>query len=187
MVSDDRRSPNAPSPRGTILPPHRSQVAIVNFAPLKPAFVGIWAGAYASLPGLPLAPALRSPMQRNAREKAPAEGASLPAVALKISGLIEKLKQAYNLFFGGKFGEAKEEFDTILQQIPLTVAETRSESNELKELVEICREYVTAIRLKNAMGDAGDNPVRSTELSAYFTHCNLQPAHLMLALNLAMT
>ena len=57
----------------------------------------------------------------------------------------------------------------------------------MKELLEICREYVTAIRLKNAMGDAGDDAVRATELAAYFTHCNLQPAHLMLALNLAMT
>ena len=163
------------------------QVAIVNFAPLKPQFVGIWAGAYASLPGLPLAPALRSPMQRNAREKPPPDGGSLPAVCLKISGLIERLKAAYNLFFGGKFAEAKDEFDAILRAIPLTVAETRQESNEMKELLEICREYVTAIRLKNAMGDAGDDAVRATELAAYFTHCNLQPAHLMLALNLAMT
>ena len=47
---------------------------------------------------------------------------------------------------------------------------------------------MTAIRLKNMIGELGpDDVVRSTELSAYFTHCNLQPAHLLLALNLAMT
>ena len=36
------------------------------------------------------------------------------------------------------------------------------------------------------MADAASDPVRSTELSAYFTHCNLQPAHLLLALRSAM-
>ena len=30
------------------------------------------------------------------------------------------------------------------------------------------------------------DPVRMTELWAYFTHCNLQPAHLLLALKSAM-
>ena len=58
---------------------------------------------------------------------------------------------------------------------------------QIKELLEICREYKTAIRLKNAIADtAADNAVRQIELSAYFTHCNLQPAHLLLALRMAM-
>ena len=51
--------------------------------------------------------------------------------------------------------------------------------------MDITREYVTAIRLKHA--NAIEKGVRQMELSAYFTHCNLQPAHLALALNLAMT
>ena len=36
------------------------------------------------------------------------------------------------------------------------------------------------------MAAAAKDPVRSTELSAYFTHCNLQPMHLLLALRAAM-
>ena len=48
--------------------------------------------------------------------------------------------------------------------------------NEVKELLDIAREYITAIRLKLAMADVSD-PVRMTELWAYFTHCNLQPIH----------
>ena len=51
--------------------------------------------------------------------------------------------------------------------------------------MNITREYITAVRLKHA--NANENGVRQMELSAYFTHCNLQPAHLALALNLAMT
>mmetsp|Transcript_26629 Transcript_26629/g.43989 ORF Transcript_26629/g.43989 Transcript_26629/m.43989 type:complete len:174 (+) Transcript_26629:189-710(+) len=53
-------------------------------------------------------------------------------------------------------------------------------------MVEICREYITAIRLKVAIGECGEDPKRQMELGAYFTHQNLQPGHLLLALRLAM-
>ena len=49
----------------------------------------------------------------------------------------------------------------------------------------MCREYITALRVKTALGETED-PVRLLELSAYFTHCSLQPAHLLLALKTAM-
>ncbi len=50
---------------------------------------------------------------------------------------------------------------------------TRSEATELKELVDIAREYVLAVRIKEAMGSETD-PKRLMELNAYFTHCSLQ-------------
>jgi coatomer protein complex subunit alpha (xenin) len=53
-------------------------------------------------------------------------------------------------------------------------------------MVNVCREYVTAIRIKGAMAEAGNDSVRSTELAAYFTHCELIPGHLLLALRSAM-
>jgi coatomer protein complex subunit alpha (xenin) len=55
----------------------------------------------------------------------------------------------------------------------------------VKELLNIAREYVTAVRLKHE--NASESGIRQMELSAYFTHCNLQPSHVALALNLAMT
>ena len=55
----------------------------------------------------------------------------------------------------------------------------------MKELLDISREYITAVRLKSA--NAMENGVRQIELAAYLTHCNLQPAHLALTLNLAMS
>jgi coatomer protein complex subunit alpha (xenin) len=73
-----------------------------------------------------------------------------------------------------------------MAQIPLTVTDNRNDVAEIKKMLEICREYITAIRIKGAMTAAGDDPVRSTELSAYFTHCDLQPMHLLLALRSAM-
>merc|ERR1712238_284135 len=77
-------------------------------------------------------------------------------------------------------------FNDVLLKIPLVVTKNRNEANEVKEMVEICREYITAIRIKGAMPEAAKDPARSTELAAYFTHCNLQPIHLLLALRSAM-
>ena len=42
------------------------------------------------------------------------------------------------------------------------------------------------LSLTQAITDAGEEVARALELAAYFTHCNLQPAHLMLALKTAM-
>ena len=62
-----------------------------------------------------------------------------------------------------------------------------AESNDLKELLDVSREYLIALRVKSAMAEAGAQDVgRGLELAAYFTHCNLQPSHLMLALKTAM-
>jgi coatomer subunit alpha len=49
-------------------------------------------------------------------------------------------------------------------------------------------EYKTAVRIMITAKahDAADG-VRQMELAAYMTHCSLEPAHLMLALNLAMS
>ncbi|CAN0223457.1 unnamed protein product [Discosporangium mesarthrocarpum] len=160
------------------------QIAVVNFEPLKAHFMAVHTGAIASLPGLSAVPSLRSCLQRNALEKSPDKD-SLPAISLKLSSLVERLKVAYKAFYAGKFAEARQQLDHILLAVPLVVGETRAEGNEIKELLEICREYITAIRIKAAVAETTD-PVRSMELAAYFTRCNLLPAHLLLALRMAM-
>jgi coatomer protein complex subunit alpha (xenin) len=96
------------------------------------------------------------------------------------------IRLGYRFFQTGKFNDAKNAFSEVLAQIPLTTAENAKEANEMKEMLEICRQYITAIRIKGAMAEAGSDPVRSTELAALFTHCNLQPVHLLLALRSAM-
>lgn len=158
------------------------QIALVNFEPLQPKFVGVFCGAVTALPGMALAPSMLVPLQRT-----PATDAKgLPAICLKLPWLIDTLKAAYKHFHMGNFPESLESFQTIVHGIPLVVTASRSESSEAKELLEISREYITAIRLKMAITAVGDDAVRATELSAYFTHCNLQPGHLFLALRQAM-
>ena len=111
---------------------------------------------------------------------------SLPRTYLSSKDLVAAIRNGYRFFQGGKFNDAKTSFMDVLNKIPLVATATPQEQNEMKEMLSIAREYITAIRLKGAMGEAGPDPVRATELAAYFTHCNLQPVHLLLTLRTAM-
>jgi coatomer protein complex subunit alpha (xenin) len=160
------------------------QIGVVNFAPLKSKFVQVYTGAYAAIPIVSSLSSLRTPLSRNATEK-PAGKDTLPMVAIALKRLVDQLKVSYKLFQAGKFDDASDSFTSVIQSLPLVVVNTRREVNEVKELLVICREYLTAIKLKEAMGKTKE-PVRSVELGAYFTHCSLQPSHLALSLRMAM-
>lgn len=160
------------------------QISIVNFSPLRTRFMLIHAAATCSVPGLSLSLPLEMPLQRNTHDRN-IDGNCLPGIAISMRHLIESLKSAYRLFQKCNFQAARERFNDILLSIPLIIADSRSDSNEVKELLDISREYITAVRLKSA--NAMENGVRQIELAAYLTHCNLQPAHLALTLNLAMS
>ena len=67
-------------------------------------------------------------------------------------------------------------------------------SPSVNQLLGICREYIVGLSLELKRRDItkahGKEPpeaeqIRLAELAAYFTHCNLQPVHLMLTLNTA--
>ena len=128
-------------------------------------------------------------MQRNAQDSAPGAN-TLPAVPFTLTALVDFLKAGYRYFHKGKFDDARKSFDSIVHSIPLVVVDTRSEEMEVKQLLDICREYITALRLQSARKEGktgGEEPKRLAELAAYFTNCKLQPAHLALALDVAMS
>jgi coatomer protein complex subunit alpha (xenin) len=128
-------------------------------------------------------------LQRNAQDSAPGAN-TLPAVPFTLSALVDFLKAGYRYFHKGKFEDARKSFDSIVHSIPLVVVDTRSEEMEVKQLLDICREYITALRLQSERKDgkaSGTEPKRLAELAAYFTNCKLQPAHLALALDVAMS
>ncbi|CAH8358219.1 unnamed protein product [Eruca vesicaria subsp. sativa] len=98
----------------------------------------------------------------------------------------EKLKSSCKATTSGKLTEALRLFLSILHTIPLVVVESRSEVDEVKELVIIVKEYVLGLKMELKRRETKDDPVRQQELAAYFTHCNLQLPHLRLALFSAM-
>ena len=161
------------------------QIAAVNVSILRKNAIATYLGSSAYLPGLPLTPATKTFLMRDASSAGKQQTKPMPAVCIKLTPLLDSLKLAYRAFTAGQFAECREHLDHIFQAIPFVVASSRIASNDIKELLEVCREYITAIRVKTAMGETSD-VARGLELAAYFTHCNLQPSHLMLALKSAM-
>lgn len=165
---------------------HR-QIAANKVGNMKNAAIALFLGSRAYLPGLSLLPSTKTSLSRDAGKGA-APGKTLPALSLKVPALLELLKQSYRAFTNAQFGECRDGLHRLLTSIPLVAAANKSEGNDLKEMLDVSREYMIALRLKTALDDAttsGDIP-RSLELAAYFTHCNLQPSHLVLALKTAM-
>lgn len=167
------------------LPLLNRQIAAVNFALFKQQAANVMLGAGGFMPGIPSAPANRSLLYRDSNLKT-VSGKLLPSVCLRVPPMLELLKQAYKYFTNAQFVECKDSLTEIMKCIPLVPAVSRAESNDIKELLDVSREYTTAVRVKLAITDAGDDIIRGLELAAYFTHCNLQPAHLLLALKTAM-
>ena len=161
------------------------QIAASDFNVLKESMMGCYLGAMMSVPGVPGSGSMSIPLLRNDGAGHPGPE-SLPRTYLYTRDLVNGVRNGYRHFQGGKFTESQASFADVLLKIPLVVTESRQEENEMKEMMTICREYITAIRIKSAMNIAAADPVRGTELAAYFTHCNLQPVHLLLALRSAM-
>jgi len=110
-----------------------------------------------------------------------------PALVFKFSQMDEKLKAAYRATTDGKFPEALRLFLSILHTIPLIVVDSRREVDEVKELIEIAKEYVLGLKIEVKRKETRDNAVLQQELAAYFTNCKLQKIHTRLALMSAMT
>eukprot|EP01027_Heterolobosea_sp_BB2_P024293 GEZU01036571.1.p1 GENE.GEZU01036571.1~~GEZU01036571.1.p1 ORF type:complete len:1205 (-),score=317.64 GEZU01036571.1:47-3661(-) len=160
---------------------------IINFEPLKPLFMSVYMGASASTPMSLLLPPTSLPLQRNYMEAGEKRSTSLPALAISLAALEKEVKVAYKATTEGRFNDARTSFMSILHSLLLVAVSTKDEVDEIKELLGICREYITAMVLELQRKEIKDaNPARSTELAAYFTHCSIQPIHLMLSLGSAM-
>lgn len=160
------------------------QIGLVNFAPMEEMMEEVLLGSRCVVPGLPGTRSIPTLMQRNDKEGNPG-AKTLPEVCVKLPLLVDKLRLAYRYFQEGKFSDALNCFREILLGIPLLVVPGR-EVPEVKELLGICREYITGILIELERRETED-PIRQAELAAYFTRCTLQPTHMILVLNLAMT
>jgi len=161
------------------------QIAASEFSSVQQNMMGCYVGAMMSVPGMVGSGSIAMPLMRNDSGGHPGN-TSLPRTFITPKNLIDGVKSGYRFFQGGKFNDSKAAFVNVLTQIPLVVTSNPKEQGQIKQMVSVCREYITAIRIKGAMAETGGDPVRATELSAYFTHCELIPAHLVLALRSAM-
>uniref|UniRef100_A0A8C7Z830 Coatomer subunit alpha n=1 Tax=Oryzias sinensis TaxID=183150 RepID=A0A8C7Z830_9TELE len=164
------------------------QVGVVNFDPYKPLFMQTLSRARTCYLGLPSLPCLRGHPQRNWKDCGAKQG--LPAVGLRLSDLIARLQQCYQLTTAGRFEEAVERFRAILLSVPLLVVDNKQEITEAQQLITICKEYIVGLTMeterKKLPKDTLEQQKRLCEMAAYFTHCNLQPVHMVLVLRTAL-
>lgn len=178
----------------------RKQIGIIDFTPFKDIFIQLEMRSHASLnTGAAHLPSLGISPLRNWREAQSVKLAdrskaanALPACGIKWSMLAENLLQsAYGHTTNGRFPEAIEQFREVLLYIPFIVVNEKQEIVEVQELVEVCKNYITALSMEQGRKDMlKANPSelkRSAEMACYFTHCNLQAVHQMLTLRSAMT
>ncbi|RWV88819.1 hypothetical protein GW17_00049069, partial [Ensete ventricosum] len=163
------------------------QLAIKNFAPLKPLFMDIHMGSHTYLYALANASIISIAVEKGWSESASSNGRGPPALVFRFSQMDEKLKAAYRATTEGKFPDALRHFLNILHTIPLIVVDSRREVDEVKELIDIAREYVLGLKIELKRKEIKDNLVRQQELAAYFTNCKLQKIHMKLVLTSAMT
>ncbi len=158
------------------------QIGATHFKGLKVLSAPIFAGSQAYLPGICQAPPLRNYLGRDGNK---ASNSSFPSIVYSVKMLLESLKQSYRLFTAAQFEECRMVLESVLLLAPLVPVASKTESDDLRELLLICKEYLVALLLKTGM-DESTEIGRSLEFAAYFTHCNLQPSHLILALKAAM-
>ncbi|XP_047324554.1 coatomer subunit alpha-1-like [Impatiens glandulifera] len=163
------------------------QLGIRNFGPMKPMFLDLHFGSHSHLRAFSSAPIISLAIERGWSENASPNVRGPPSLIFNFSQLEEKLKAGYTATTGGKFSEALRVFLNIFHTIPLIVVESRREVDEVKELINIVKEYVLGLKMEVKRKEIKDDLVRQQELAAYFTHCKLQMPHLRLALQNAMT
>ncbi|KAJ3382907.1 hypothetical protein HDU92_004501, partial [Lobulomyces angularis] len=159
------------------------QAGVVNFVPLKELFIQCWQSSRAYLQCNASLHSIDVPISRNFTESK-----ILPNRAHGLSKLVNLLQQAYSVTTTGRFPDALNLFRTILQAILLVVATKQSEIDEIQQFVAVCKEYIIGLRMELARKDVMESDSkRAMELAAYFTHCQLQPAHTQLTLRAAMS
>jgi len=163
----------------------RRRLGIINADPLEPLFKDMYWATCSSLPGPPQGLSLMWPMLSEGNLKSKEVQ---PVILYTMQKILERVKEGHKLTFQGKFTDALTVFRSTLQAITLSVANDQREEQQLLEMIDICREYVNLCRLEVARkGMDQTSTARMIELAAYMTCCKVQPVHLMLTLQLAMT
>lgn len=162
----------------------QAQIGVVNFEPLHGQLQALFVAGRAQMPTLSGLPSLPVALSRPPED---ARGSPLPVQVGSLRPLLTRLQSAYRAVTEAKFQDALQLLLSIMHALPFVVAESRQEVGEARELLALCREYVLGLRLemtRRELAKAGQPATlaRQLELAAYFTHCNLQVPHLVLAL-----
>lgn len=99
-----------------------------------------------------------------------------PIAIFDIESVNDMLDAAYPSMTQGRFSDAQQHFHAAICLITLVVVKRQSEVAKLLQMLSVCREYLVGLGLQISM-KATQDPKRSVELAAYFTHCTLEDTH----------
>ena len=157
------------------------RIALVNPEPLKPLFTDIVMGAHACVPGLPFTPSIPVPIQA-------VDGG--PNVLFSAAFLRAKLNEAMHQVGLGNPSDALAFARYVIQALPLSLARSVEEEKELFELLAVAQRYASAMLVETTRRQLSEDPsqkIRELELAAYLCSAKLEPTHVLMVLNSAMT
>ncbi|THH00976.1 hypothetical protein EW026_g1619 [Hermanssonia centrifuga] len=165
------------------------QFGIVNFSELKSLFLNSYRSAHTYLSPIASLPPLQLHLRRNPSESTPSR--VLPVAVQTLSSIRSELSEGYRAVSGNKLPEAQTAFRSALLSLLLVAISSDSEAKEWRDLVTLAREYLLGVSIelerRRVAQEEPDNVRRSLELAAYFTHCQMQPPHLQIALRRAIS
>lgn len=98
------------------------------------------------------------------------------------------VQEGFKLFKSNQLESSIEIFRKIIYIIATLSLTNEEDDDKCKEILNICKEYIIGLQIELTRRALPATEVkRNLELAAYFTHVQLQPAHRLNALQVAMT
>eukprot|EP00388_Colpodella_angusta_P002370 GDKJ01007995.1.p1 GENE.GDKJ01007995.1~~GDKJ01007995.1.p1 ORF type:complete len:1350 (+),score=328.49 GDKJ01007995.1:45-4094(+) len=199
-----------------------TRIGIANSEPLRALFKQAFIGAWAAIPnpvdvnsaaGQVYIPFTRTAPEGSAESKLSNCGSNgckpHSSVVSSKEGLLEILRQAYALVTPNfeTADKAVDVFRDVIARLCLVAVGTKKDESDYNTLLQICKDYITALRCmlthksitnpasaatlisKKYIADpnkAATEPYRSLDLLCFTTCCRLQKTHLLPALRVAM-
>jgi coatomer protein complex subunit alpha (xenin) len=164
------------------------QFGVVNFTILKPYFVSTFRSSHTYLSPLASLPPLQLHIRRDPTESSLSR--VLPVAVQSLRHIRAELSEGLRAVSGAKLPEAQTIFRSVLQSLLFVAVSTDEEAKEWRDTVTTAREYLLGVSIelerRRVATEEPDNVKRGLELAAYFTHCQLQPPHLRIAMRSAI-
>lgn len=163
------------------------QVGVKNFEPIRERFMEIYTSSKLSIATFDGDNNNNNlPVYITDNEKI--EDGKILGLVPGFESLESLVQEGFRLFKVNQLSASIEVFRKIIYIIVTLSLTTEEEEIKCKEILNICKEYILGLRIELARRALPESEIkRNLELAAYFTHVNLQPAHRLNALQVAMT
>lgn len=123
----------------------KRRLGLINAEPLAAIFKEAYWATCSSLTALPQMPSIHWPLLSEGSAKVRDLS---PKILFTPQVILDRAREALRMVTSGKFNDALNAFRSVLQAIPISVANDANEERQLTEMIDTCREYVNFARLQ---------------------------------------